>query len=223
MVRNKIEGCKETEMNVVMTRDAVRASKVDEKMNEKEVDVMLKEDSEERKTVDHDNNNKNIDTNGPKQEDDSEIIMIKRQFEEIMDVNRLLKKQLESRDAIIKKQISEIHRLQGENKVLLDKKEQMKTENDNLRKEYEAEQWLGERLKHDIRDLQMQLDFQDCYLQEQSHQSNLMDNLLTELQKRNEAQEKEIIQLRKQLHSGKEKVDNQIADLQKMLGIKPQS
>ena len=201
-------------MNIVMTQGAVKASKVGE---QKQTDDSTHGDkkAEMGKAV-VENENNNAKTVGPKLQTNNE-----RQLGDLMEMNRLLRKQLESRDTIIKKQISEIHRLQGQNKLLCEEKNEITKASESLRKDCEAEQWLSERLKHDIRDLQIQLDFQDCYLQEQAHQSSLMSNLLDEVQNRNDAQEKEITQLRKQLQSGKEKVDNQIENLQKMLGILP--
>ena len=210
-------------MNVVLTRDVAKASKIEEKSGDKNRLVATENDKVSKDGIvcnEHrpmDNNNKNIAEDGPKP--DKETEMLKKQYAELLEINRLLKKQLDSRDAIIKRQISEIHRLQGENKNLEKEKGDVKGEFIDLKKEFETEKWLTERLKHDIRDLQMQLDFQDCYLQEQSHQSSLLESLLGELQKKGEAQEKEITQLRQQLHSGKEKLDTQIVDLQKMLGI----
>ena len=204
-------------MNVLMTQDAVRASKIggqkqpdDNQKNEKAI---------ETGKVLAANENNNDKAERPKEQADMNAGLAQKQLKDTAEVNKLLKKQLESRDIIIKKQISEIHRLQGENKVLSQEQNKMQKAYESLRKEYEAEKWLGERLKNDVRDLQIQLDFQDCYLQEQSHQSSLVGNLLNEVQKMNEAQEKEIIQLRAQIRSGKEIIDNQIADLQKMLGI----
>ena len=204
-------------MNVLMTQDAVRASKIggqkqpdDNQKNEKAI---------ETGKVLATNENNNDKAERPKEQADMNAGLAQKQLKDTAEVNKLLKKQLESRDIIIKKQISEIHRLQGENKVLSQEQNKMQKAYESLRKEYEAEKWLGERLKNDVRDLQIQLDFQDCYLQEQSHQSSLVGNLLNEVQKMNEAQEKEIIQLRTQIKSGKEIIDNQIADLQKMLGI----
>ena len=204
-------------MNVMMTQDAVRASKIGgqrqpegNQRHEKAIDTG---------NVLAANENNNDKATRPKEQADIDAGLAQRQLKEITEVNKVLKKQLESRDIIIKKQISEIHRLQGENKVISEEQKKMQNANESLRKEYEAEKWLGERLKNDVRDLQIQLDFQDCYLQEQSHQSSLVGNLLNEVQKMNEAQEKEIIQLRAQLKSGKEIIDNQITDLQKMLGI----
>lgn len=204
-------------MDVLMTRDTVIAKKVNKSTKENQVGDVMKDTTNKGRSADqNENDHVSDETNGPRRYD-NETEMFKKQLAMLSEENRILQKQLESRDVIIKKQISEIHRLQGENKAISEEKVEIKNERDNLKKDYEAEQWLGERLKHDVRDLQMQLDFQDCYLQEQSHQSNLMDNLLGELQKRNEAQEKEIIQLRQQLHSGKEKVDNQIVQLQRIL------
>ena len=203
-----------------MTQSAVRASKVAEQKQTDESQINDKAVETGSSLVGNENNN--VKVNGPKLQADREQHMIQKQLDDVMEINRLLKKQLESRDVIIKKQISEIRRLQGENKMLCTEKHEMKKANESLRKEYEAEQWLGERLKNDIKDLQIQLDFQDCYLQEQSHQGSLIGNLLNELQKKNDAQEKEIIQLRQQLQTGKDIVDNQIVDLQKMLGIQSQ-
>lgn len=208
-------------MDIVMTQGAVRASKVAE---QKQTDTNQSDDkaAEPGNPLVGNNDNNNVKVTGPKLQADRERHMIQKELDDVMEINRLLKKQLESRDVIIKKQISEIHRLQGENKALCEEKHEMKKANENLRKEYEAEQWLGERLKNDVKDLQIQLDFQDCYLQEQSHQGSLIGKLLNELQNKNDAQEKEIIQLRQQLQTGKEIVDKQIVDLQKMLGIQSQ-
>ena len=207
-------------MNVVIARDSVKASKIEIAKH----DDRFKDENENTKTENKgvlpvtDHHEESIaTTDGPMREIQSD--MLQKQYEESSEANRLLKKQLESRDRIIKTQISEIHRLQGENKIAVEEKDECKKEAENLKKELESEKWLGERLKHDVRDLQMQLDFQDCYLQEQSHQSGLMESLLNELQKRNNAQQKEIIELKQQLHTAKEKLDNQIMDLQKMLGI----
>ena len=207
-------------MNVVIARDSVKASKIEVAKH----DDSFKDENENSKTDNKgvlrvtDHHEENIaTTDGPTRGIPSD--MLHKQYEESVEANRLLKKQLESRDRIIKTQISEIHRLQGENKIAVGEKDELKKESENLKKELESEKWLGERLKHDVRDLQMQLDFQDCYLQEQSHQSGLMESLLTELQKRNDAQQKEIIELKKQLHTAKDKLDNQIMDLQKILGI----
>lgn len=207
-------------MNVVIARDSVKASKIEIA----KCDDRFKDENENSKTENKgvlpvtDHHKENIaTTDGPMREINSE--MLQRQYEETLEANRLLKKQLESRDRIVKTQISEIHRLQGENKIAVGEKDEFKKEAENLKKELESEKWLGERLKHDVRDLQMQLDFQDCYLQEQSHQSGLMESLLNELQKRNDAQQKEIIELKEQLQTAKERLDNQIMDLQKMLGI----
>jgi len=204
-------------MNVLMTQDAVRASKIG---GQKEPDDNQKnEKAIETGKVLATNENNNDKAERPKEQADMNAGLAQKQLKDTAEVNKLLKKQLESRDIIIKKQISEIHRLQGENKVLSQEQNKMQKAYESLRKEYEAEKWLGERLKNDVRDLQIQLDFQDCYLQEQSHQSSLVGNLLNEVQKMNEAQENEIIQLRAQIKSGKGIIDNQIADLQKMLGI----
>jgi len=204
-------------MNVLMTQDAVRASKIG---GQKEPDDNQKnEKAIETGKVLATNENNNDKAERPKEQADMNAGLAQTQLKDTAEVNKLLKKQLESRDIIIKKQISEIHRLQGENKVLSQEQNKMQKAYESLRKEYEAEKWLGERLKNDVRDLQIQLDFQDCYLQEQSHQSSLVGNLLNEVQKMNEAQENEIIQLRAQIKSGKGIIDHQIADLQKMLGI----
>jgi len=204
-------------MNVLMTQDAVRASKIG---GQKEPDDNQKnEKAIETGKVLATNENNNDKAERPKEQADMNAGLAQKQLKDTAEVNKLLKKQLESRDIIIKKQISEIHRLQGENKVLSQEQNKMQKAYESLRKEYEAEKWLGERLKNDVRDLQIQLDFQDCYLQEQSHQSSLVGNLLNEVQKMNEAQENEIIQLRAQIKSGKGIIDHQIADLQKMLGI----
>lgn len=207
----------------MLTRDAARAKKVacEKQADGSEGDELMKDNQKtERKCFDNENNNVDNDMgmSGPNGSR-TKTEMTEQEIEDLVEANRLLKKQLESRDAIIKKQISEMHRLQSENKNLSQDKMEMEKDRDNARKECEAERWLGERLKYDIRDLEMQLDFQDCYLQEQTHHSKLMENFLNELQKRSEAQEKEITQLRQQLNAGKEKVDNQIKDLQRLLGI----
>ena len=208
-------------MNVVIARDSVKASKIEIAKHDDRFEDENANTKTENKGVlpvtDH-HEESTVTTDGPMR-GEIQSDMLQKQYEESLEANRALKKQLESRDRIIKTQISEIHRLQGENKIAVGEKNECKKEAENLKKELESEKWLGERLKHDIRDLQMQLDFQDCYLQEQSHQSGLMESLLNELQKRNNAQQKEIIELKKQLHTAKEKLDNQIMDLQKMLGI----
>lgn len=199
-------------MNIEISRNSVKARIVNEQPSERR-----SEDSTCNNEPDTKHENNNYETDRPKFENSKSGIQLQEQYDDLLEKNELLRRQLSCRDEIVKKQLTEIHRLKTDNKKQIDAKNVIKIDNERLVKDLDAEKWLSEKLKQDVRDLQVQLGFEECYLQEQVHQIGIMETLLKETQKRYLAQCEEITELRKQSNKAKEKLDGQIMYLQEML------
>ena len=206
-------------MNVEISQHSVRASIIkytEELTNDESQDKTASVSTEES----HESNNNEMNHLRPRFTDEGKNYQtLQRQYDELHESNKLMKKQLMSRDEILKHHLAKILSIKTDNNKQLQFKQALKSENETLKRELEAEKWLSEKLRQDIRDLQIRVDFEDCYVQEQAYKMGLMETMLDELQKTNTGQKKEILELKKQLNRTKEQLDNQILDLQKMLRI----